>query len=184
LNIKQLCGCLIALRAAAHCPLREQPTHSPAGLLGVVGFAAASTLLTDTVVDVVLPAGIAGMSGFVSAGVASLARTQAHSARQATARSSDVFIVDDLAAFLMRRTLLVRELQKRTAVTIPLPLVRLYQPSNASISLIQTTIYNRIGARSPYVLIERSFTGVSASRCLGPLVTFLPLMASKSPILQ
>jgi hypothetical protein len=99
--------------------------------VGVVGFVAASTLLTDTVVDVALPAGIAGMSGFVSAGVGSLARTQAHSARKATARSSDVFIVNDLAAVLLRGALLAEESQKRTAVTIPLPWERQYQPSNA-----------------------------------------------------
>jgi hypothetical protein len=114
-----------------------------------VGFAAASTLLKDTVVDVVFPAGIAGMSGFVSAGVASLARTQAHSARQATASSSDAFIVDDLAAALLRRALLVGQSQKRTAVTIPLPWVRLYQPSNASNSLTLTAINHNSGARSP-----------------------------------
>jgi uncharacterized membrane protein len=101
--------------------LREQPTHLPAGLVGVVGFAVASALLTAT--EVLFPAGTAGLSGLVSgAGVASLARTQAHSARQATARSSAVFIVlVCCAAAMLDGAPMLEQRQKRTALTIPLP---------------------------------------------------------------
>lgn len=88
------CGCMITVPAAVHCSFRNDRS-SPAGLLGVVGFAAASTLLTATVVDVLFTAGSAGLSGLLStgAGVASSACTQAHRARQATAKNTADFIL-------------------------------------------------------------------------------------------